>query len=364
MIEYENLFLSNREFTEELQQSFEQTLKSGWFILGNKVKEFEKEFALYCGSRHCVGVASGLDALFLSLKACSFKPGDEVIVPSNTYIATILAVLNAGLKPVMAEPDIRTYNIDPEKIREQITAKTVAIMPVHLYGKLCDMESIMEIARENNLVVIEDCAQAHGAAYKGKRAGTFGTFGAFSYYPTKNLGALGDAGSITTDDETLLTNLHRLRNYGSDVKYYNEIIGYNSRLDEIQAAFLSVKLKKLDRINEHKRKLAKLYSENLKDDFIKPHHDENYYDVFHIYAIRHEKRDELKKYLLDNGIKTDIHYPVAPHQQHAMKEIFKGIPCPLSEQLHASILSLPISYFHTEEDVNRVIAVMNKFELH
>lgn len=361
MIEYENLYLSNREFIEELQLSFSETLKSGWFILGNRVKEFETSFADYCGSKYCLGLASGLDALFLALKACNFEKGDEVIVPSNTYIATILAILNADLKPVLVEPDIRTYNIDPKKIEEKISSRTKAIMPVHLYGKLCDMESICAIAKKNNLVVIEDCAQAHGANYKGKKAGSFGEIGAFSFYPTKNLGALGDAGAVTTNDENYFTTLKRLRNYGSDVKYYNEIIGYNSRLDEVQAAFLSVKLKKLDQITEHKRKLAAIYQNNLKEDFIKPYQDKNYYDVFHIYAVRHEQRDALKKYLLDNGIKTDVHYPVAPHKQNAMQNIFKGESYPLSEEIHSTVLSLPISYFHTENDVAKVVEVMNKF---
>jgi len=361
IIEYENLYRSNQEFIADLEQSFRETLNSGWFILGNRVKEFESEFAGYCGSRHCLGVASGLDALFLSLKACQFTPGDEVIVPSNTYIATILAILNAGLKPILVEPDIRTYNIDPVKIAESITTRTRAIMPVHLYGKLCDMESIMAIASKNNLVVIEDCAQAHGARYRDQKAGTFGQFGAFSFYPTKNLGALGDAGAITTNDNTSFTVLHRLRNYGSDVKYFNEVIGFNSRLDEVQAAFLSVKLKQLDRINEHKRKLAKIYQSHLKEDFIKPWMDPDYYDVYHIYAIRHPNRDKLKKYLADNGIKTEIHYPVAPHKQKAMQGILSDRSYPLSGEIHATVLSLPVSFFHSEDEIMHVAETMNRF---
>ena len=361
MIEYENLHNFNKEFFEEFQKSFSETLKSGWFILGNNVKEFEEAFSKYCSVNHCIGVASGLDALFLSLKACDFETGSEVIVPSNTYIATILSIFNAGLKPVLAEPDIRTYNLDPEKIEECISEKTKAIMPVHLYGKLSDMQSIMTIAKKHNLVVIEDCAQAHGAAFNSVKAGAFGTFGAFSFYPTKNLGALGDGGAVVVNDETNALSLRRLRNYGSDVKYYNEIAGFNSRLDEVQAAFLNIKLKKLDRINEHKRRLAAVYSERLKSDFIKPHPDPAYTDVFHIYAVRHPKRDQLKKYLLDKGIKTEVHYPVPPYQQHAFREFFDKKRFPVADEIHSTILSLPVSYFHTEDDVAHVAEVMNKF---
>lgn len=361
MIPYENLAVSNAQFFEELQNSFKKTLERGWYILGDSVQAFEKEFAEYCGAKYFVGLASGLDALLLALKAFDFKPGSEVIVPSNTYIATVLAILQAGLKPVLAEPDIRTYNIDPENIKKSITARTVAIMPVHLYGKLSAMEEITAVAAEHGLKIIEDCAQAHGASYKGRRAGTFGTFGAFSFYPTKNLGALGDAGGVTTDDPELTDKVRKLRNYGSSVKYYNELVGYNSRLDEVQAAFLSVKLKRLDEINAHKRMLAKLYLENLKNDFIKPVTDPDYIDVYHIFNIRHPQRDRLRAYLLENGIGTDIHYPVPPHRQKAMQGILTGGEYPVSEEIHRTTLSLPISFAHTEEDVYHVIEVMNRF---
>lgn len=361
MIEYENLGELNKPFFEEYKVLFEKTLNSGWYILGKNVKQFEDEFAAYHQTKHCIGVTSGLDALILSLKAFNYEKDSEVIVPSNTYIATILSILHCGLKPVLVEPDIRTYNIDPKKIEEKITSKTKSIMVVHLYGKACEMNPIVELKKKYNLSLIEDCAQSHGAKYFGKLTGTFGEFGAFSFYPTKNLGALGDAGAVLTDDDSLAQSILRLRNYGSDVKYYNEIVGYNSRLQEMQAGFLSIKLKHLNEINDHKRKLAKIYLDNLKDDFIKPVVNENYYDVFHIFNIRHPKRDELKNYLLKNEIKTDIHYPVPPHKQKAMEGIITENNFPISEEIHATTLSLPISFFHKEEDIYKVVEVLNKF---
>jgi len=360
-IDYENLGKVNQPFFEEYRQAFDAVLNSGWYILGNAVKKFEKEYSDYCGSAHCVGVANGLDALILSLKAFGFVPGDEVIVPSNTYIATILAIIHNQLKPVLVEPDIATYNIDAGKIEEKITPRTKAIMVVHLYGKMCEMDTINAIAARHQLKVIEDCAQSHGAKYKNKKAGNWGDFGAHSFYPTKNLGAIADAGAVTCNDESLKERIATLRNYGSKVKYYNEVVGYNSRLDEVQAAFLSVKLKRLEQINEHKRKLSGLYAAGLKSDFIRPVVHPDYYDVFHIYNIRHPKRNELKEYLLKHDIKTEIHYPVAPNKQEAMKGILDDISTPLAEEIHQTTLSLPISYCHTEQDITRVIEVMNKF---
>jgi len=359
MIEYENLGLLNKPFEEDYQKEFVQLLDKGWYILGNKVKEFEDSFASYCNTNFCVGVASGLDALMLSLKQANFSPKNEVIVPSNTYIATILSILQCGLKPILVEPDIRTYNINPDRIEEKISPKTKAIMIVHLYGKPCEMDKIISITNKHNLLLIEDCAQSHGASYKKKRVGSFG-IGAFSFYPTKNLGALGDAGAITTNDEQLADKFRYLRNYGSKVRYENEYVGYNSRLDEIQAAFLSVKLKHLDTINEHKRKLAQLYLNELKDDFIKPVVEPDCFDVYHIFNIRHPKRDDLKDYLLRNGIKTEIHYPIPPHQQKAMQEILKG-EYPITEEIHKTTLSLPISYGHTIDDICKVIEILNKY---
>lgn len=360
-IDYENLQKLNAPFFEEYIKSFDAILKSGWYILGQSVKNFEAEFAAYNNASHCIGLASGLDAITLSLAAFNFEKGSEVIVPSNTYIATILSVLQNNLKPVLVEPDIATYNIDPKKIEAAITPKTRAIVVVHLYGKSCDMEPIMALCKKYNLKLVEDCAQSHGATYKGIKTGTFGDFGAFSFYPTKNLGALGDAGAIVCNDANLDKKIRRLRNYGSDVKYYNEVVGYNSRLDEIQAAFLSIKLKRLDDINAHKRNLAKIYLNGLTTDFIKPVVNSDYVDVYHIFNIRHPKRDELKEYLLKNDIKTEIHYPVSPSRQKALNGLLDNYDFPISEEIHRTTLSLPISYFHTEEDVNRVVEVMNKF---
>ena len=361
MIEYENLGKLNQPFFKEFEHAFKETLESGWYILGKKVQAFENEFADYCGTKHCIGVANGLDALILALRAFNFEKGSEVIVPSNTYIATILSIVHNGLVPVLVEPDIATYNIDAKKIEEKITSQTCAIMVVHLYGKVCEMDAIDAIAKKHNLKVIEDCAQAHGAKYKNTRAGNFGDINSFSFYPTKNLGAIADAGAVTTNDNSLAESIKALRNYGSKVKYYNEVVGFNSRLDEVQAAFLSVKLKSLDKINDHKRTLANIYLKHLKADFIKPVVHADYFDAYHIFNIRHEKRDELKEYLLKNDIRTDIHYPVAPNKQVAMKGILDTQPSPIADLIHQTTLSLPISYFHTEQDILKVIEVMNKF---
>jgi dTDP-4-amino-4,6-dideoxygalactose transaminase len=361
MMEYEDLGKVNAPYFAAFGKVFDEVLRSGWYILGNHVKTFERDFALYCGASFSCGVANGLDALLLALKACAFEKGDEVIVPSNTYIATILAILHAGLRPVLAEPDILTYNIDPDKIEEKITDRTRAILVVHLYGKLCAMDRIMPLAGKKNLKVIEDCAQAHGASFKNKKAGSFGDLGAFSFYPTKNLGALADAGAVTTSEELLYQSVHGLRNYGSRIKYHNESIGYNSRLDEIQAAFLSVKLPYLDQLNQHKKNLAGLYLQGLKNDFIRPIVQEDYSDVYHIFNVRHERRDLLREFLAKNEIKTEIHYPIAPNQQPAMKGILDKEPTPIADESHLTTLSLPISFFHSPSDIERVIEVMNRF---
>lgn len=361
MIAYEDLQKSNEVFFEEYNQAFQQTLQSGWYILGRKVTQFESDFAKYCGVKNCIGVASGLDAMVLAFKQLKFEPGDEVIVPSNTYIASILAVLHCGLKPILVEPDIKTYNIDPLRVEAAITLKTRAILVVHLYGKMCDMGQIMNIAKRFHLCVIEDCAQAHAACYQGKMAGSFGDFGAFSFYPTKNLGALGDAGAVTTNSEVGAQAIRTLRNYGSSTKYVNDEIGYNSRLDELQAAFLSIKLKHLDAITAHKRKLASIYLNELKSDFILPIIQKGFDDVFHIFAIRHPEREKLRNYLLENDIKTEVHYPIPPYKQKAMSGILKENEYPLSEEIHRTILSLPISFGHSEDDVFNVVEIMNKF---
>ncbi len=360
MIEFENLAKLNTPFFEEYRESFGKTLQSGWYILGKNVEQFEREFADYCGVKHCVGVASGLDALILALRAFDFPLGSEVIVPANTYIASILAIMQANLKPILVEPDERTCNLDHTKIEEAITDKTVAILPVHLYGKLCRMDKIMDIAKKYELKVVEDCAQAHGAMLGNKKAGSFGDFGAFSFYPTKNLGALGDGGGILTNSDELAEKLRVLRNYGSREKYKNEIVGYNSRLDEIQAGFLSIKLKSLDKINEHKRKLAKIYLENLDSFYLLPLVEENYFDVYHIFNIRIAKRDELQRFLETKGVITGIHYPIAPADQKALIGVIDR-EYPISQKMHKQTLSLPLSYFHTEEDIYRVVDALNEF---
>ena len=361
MIDYENLGKVNEPFFDAFRDIFNRTLASGWYVLGENVERFEAEFAAYCGAAHCVGVGSGLDALILSLKAHDFPPGSEVLVPANTYIASILAVLQCGLRPVLVEPDLRTCNIDPDRLEEQVTPTTVGIMAVHLYGKVCAMDRILEIARRHDLKVFEDCAQAHGARLHGTKAGAFGDCGAFSFYPTKNLGALGDGGAVTTNDRAIAEKIRMLRNYGSAKKYFNEMVGMNSRLDEIQAAFLSHKLTSLDRINVHRRTLADMYHQGLHDDYVKPVIMDGFYDVYHIYNIRHPQRDELKAYLTENGVGTEIHYPVPPYLQKALQGMFDNNAYPITGQIHDTTLSLPISTCHSTEDVTRVIEVMNRF---
>lgn len=362
MIDYENLGKLNAPFVERYKEKFNTILNRGWFVLGEEVSRFEEEFAAYCGAKHCVGLANGLDALTLSLKAFDFPEKSEVLVPSNTYIATILAIVNAGHVPVLVEPDIRTYNIDEKLIERKITTKTRAIMPVHLYGRMSNMPAIIGIAKKHGLKTIEDAAQAHGASINGKKTGAWGDVTAFSFYPTKNLGSLGDAGAITTDDGDIAQRIRTLRNYGSSIKYHNELPGYNSRLDELQAAFLRVKLEALDEINGHKNRLAAIYNEELNgSNFILPLTDSEYFHVYHIYNIRHDGRDKLKAYLEAKGIKTDIHYPVPPTGQKAMAGILDGQNAPVAEEIHATTLSLPVSFCHTEEDILYVCNALKQF---
>jgi len=362
VIEYENLGKLNAPFIEKYTEKFCAILEKGWFILGDEVSHFEKEFAEYCGVKYCVGVANGLDALTLSLIAFGFPEKSEILVPSNTYIATILAIINAGHTPIIVEPNINTYNIDESLIEEKITPKTKAIMPVHLYGRMCNMAAIMEIANKHNLKVIEDAAQAHGASLNGKRAGVWGDLTAFSFYPTKNLGSLGDAGAVTTNNEGYAEKIKTLRNYGSFKKYYNELVGVNSRLDELQAGFLRVKLRSLDKINSHKNKLASIYNNELSESkFIKPAVDSKYFHVYHIYNIRHNERDKLKEYLEKKGIRTDIHYPVAPNKQKAMTGILDEQEAPIADEIHTTTLSLPISFCHSETDILAVCKALKDF---
>ncbi|HSX10697.1 MAG TPA: DegT/DnrJ/EryC1/StrS family aminotransferase [Chlamydiales bacterium] len=355
MIEYENLARVNAPFGDEFRRAFDRLLLRGRFILGDETAKFEEEFAAYVGTRFCVGISSGLDALRLALMALDFPPGKEVLVPSNTYIATLLAILHNGLVPVLVEPNLSTYNLDVEGLEAKLTDRTVAILPVHLYGKLSPMVSILRFAKANGLKVVEDCAQAHGASYLGKKAGSFGDINAFSFYPTKNLGALGDGGAITTDDPLLFEKVCLMRNYGSKGKNHHEIVGYNHRLDELQAAFLRIKLKRLDEINRHKAKLAALYLRYLPSDLILPVVENGYEDVWHIFAIRHPDRDGWKSYLQENQIETMIHYPIPPHKQKALQGKLQEELFPLSEEIHRTILSLPCSFMHSEEEILRVI---------
>lgn len=366
-VEYENLKKLNAPFVKAYKKAFNAVLESGWFILGKGVAEFEQAFADYLGVRHFIGLASGLDALEMPLTCMDFEPHSEVIVPSNTYIATINAIINAGHIPVFVEPNIHTYNIDVQRIEEKITPRTRAIMLVHLYGKPCEMDVIMRLCTRYDLALIEDCAQSHGATFDGKMTGTFG-IGAFSFYPTKNLGALGDAGGIAINDEVLFKKMKAWRNYGSNVKYQNEYIGANSRLDETQAVNLSIKLKGLDAINRRKNEIAALYLKHLTADFILPTVDERLYNVFHIFPIRHEKRDLLRGYLLENGIKTEIHYPIAPCDQRSIQNwatknqlVLNPDDFILSRQIHQTELSLPCSTIHTDEEIFYVIEKMNAF---
>jgi dTDP-4-amino-4,6-dideoxygalactose transaminase len=361
MIPYENLQRLNKSFETDLKQAFESVLDKGYYILGPQLEKFENEFAAFHNVKYCIGVSNGLDALILALRALRLPEGAEVIVPSNTYIATVLAVVACGYKPVLVEPDIATYNIDPAKIEAALTPATAAIIAVHLYGKVCEMDPICELTQRHGLYLLEDCAQAHGATYNGKLAGTFGDFAAFSFYPTKNLGALGDAGGILCNNEGWRNELLQMRNYGSGRKYYNDIIGYNNRLDEVQAAFLSVKLKRLREMNEHRNQLAALYHQQLNDNFIKPLRTDNQYDVFHIYNIRHPRRNELQQYLSERGIGTVIHYPVPPHRQQALAGYFGNLEFPIADEIHETTLSLPCSFCHEINEIEQVIEALNAF---
>ena len=360
MIEYENLKATNAPFIAEIEAAIKRVVSSGWFILGNEVTRFESEFAQYIGSKHCVGVANGLDALTLAMRALEVPPASEVLLASNTYIATILAVLHAGLKPVLTEPDLETYNIDPAKIGAAITSRTRAICVTHLYGKPCRMDLISRVATEHGLYLIEDCAQSHGARLAGRMTGTFGSAGCFSFYPTKNLGAFGDAGAVTTDDAMLADRIRAWRNYGSTQKYVNIYAGVNSRLDEVQAAILRVKLLHLDQIVEHKQRLAHIYHSQLPSDVVLPKVVADEHDAFHIYAIRHPQRDRLRAFLLEHGVKTEVHYPIPPHRQEAMRNIVGG-NFPKSDEIHATELSLPISAATTEREVLQVCSLIAQF---
>ena len=352
-----------KEMDTQLRAAFDRVLTSSWYIGGREDTAFEEAFAAYCGTQYCIGCGNGLDALMLALKALDIGAGDEVIVPSNTFIATALAVTYTGATPVFVEPDIRTYNIDPAKIEEKITARTRAIMPVHLYGQPCDMDPILAIAEKHGLYVIEDCAQAHGATYKGRVIGSFGHAAGFSFYPGKNLGALGDAGAAVTNDKTLADKLRALGNYGSDYKYHHIYKGCNSRLDELQAAFLSAKLPLMDKVNADRQATARRYLAEINNPaVILPYVLPNTEHVWHVFAIRCEKRDELAAYLTEKGIGVNKHYPIAMHLQACYRDL--NIPqgsLPIAEKISATELSLPMYYGMTDEEISYVIDAVNSF---
>ena len=352
-----------RELDAQLREAFNRVFDASWYIEGKEDAAFEQAFAEYCGQDYCVGCGNGLDALMLPLKALGIGAGDEVIVPSNTYIASALAVTYAGAKPVFVEPDIRTFNIDPSRIEAAITEKTKAIMPVHLYGQPCDMDPIMAIAKKYNLYVIEDCAQAHGATYHGKKISSFGIAAGFSFYPGKNLGALGDAGAMVTGDRVLADKVRALGNYGSDYKYHHIYQGNNSRLDELQAAFLAAKLPHLDRMNRERRRIAARYLGEIHNPALTlPYVMEGVEPVWHIFAVRCRERDRLAEYLGENGISTNKHYPIPMHLQGAYKDL--NIPrgaLPIAEEISATQLSIPMYYGMTEEEISYVIGKLNAF---
>ena len=352
-----------KELNDDLRDAFNRVFTRSWYIDGVEDKAFEKAFSEYCETKYCVGVGNGLDALMLALKALGIGVGDEVIVPSNTYIATALAVTYVGATPVFVEPDIRTFNIDPILIEEAITEKTKAIMPVHLYGQACDMDSILAVAKKYGLKLVEDCAQAHGATYKGKKVGTFGEAAGFSFYPGKNLGALGDAGAVVTNDKELADKIRALGNYGSDYKYHHIYKGNNSRMDELQAAFLAAKLPHLERMNAERRRVAAKYTEGIKNSkVVTPYVLPNCVPVWHIYGIRCAERDDLEKHLNEKGINTNKHYPIPMHLQECYKDlkIPKG-SLPIAEEISSTELSIPMYYGMTDEEIQYIIDAINEF---
>lgn len=366
MVSFLDLKKINSSFEPDLSAAVGAVIKSGWYLLGESVKQFETSFSVYCGVKHVVGVANGLDALSLVLRywleSGRLKPGDEVIVPANTYIASVLAISMCGLNPVLVEPNERTFLLDPSRIVGALTRKTKVLLPVHLYGQVCDMEAIQEIAKKYNLLVLEDSAQAHGARFKGKRAGSFGDASGFSFYPGKNLGCLGDGGAIATSDDELAAGVRALANYGSKQKYVNLYKGYNSRLDEIQAAILSVKLKRLDQDNIRRSAIAKYYLEQITSPLIQlPVVAPDVQPVWHVFVIKTINRTQLQRYLETKGIQTIIHYPVPPHKQQAYKE-YAALSFPITESIHETVVSLPMSPVLTDAEVHEVVCAINQFK--
>jgi len=366
-VKFLDLLKVNQPYFPEFIDATQRFFDNGWYILGKEVENFEKEYAEFCKTNYCIGVSNGLDALRLIFEAYKtlgkLKEGDEVIVPSNTYIASILSITQSQLTSVLVEPDNITYNIDFKKVEAAITPKTKAVLAVHLYGQLSDMEPLSEICKKHKLFLFEDAAQSHGASYKdGRISGNLSDAAGHSFYPGKNLGALGDAGAVTTNDSELYDTVKALRNYGSHKKYYNIYEGYNMRLDENQAAWLRIKLRQLNKENEHRQKLAIIYDNKLKlNNLVIPVQADYGKHVYHIYAVLYPQRDELQKYLNKNGVQTLIHYPLAPHKQKAFKD-WNSLSFPVSEKIHAQELSLPISPVHTVEEIEYVCEVVNSFK--
>lgn len=365
MIPFLNLTKINQPFEAAFQDKMKQFFEAGWYVLGKEVSAFEAGFASYCGTKYCIGVGNGLDALVLIFKGYielgMLQKGDEVLVPANTYIASILAVLQADLVPVLIEPKLEAYTIDPQAIEAKITTKTKALMPVHLYGQLCEMTTIKEIAKKHHLLIIEDAAQAHGAKWNGTKAGNFGNAAGFSFYPGKNLGALGDAGAITTNDAALAEVLFSLRNYGSKVKYENDRIGVNSRLDELQAAFLNLKLPHLEAENEFRRRLAKRYLLEINNEkIILPQWDGTENHVFHLFVVRTQNRATLQEYSKSQGIETMIHYPIPPHKQKALFN-WNNLSFPITAKIHDEVLSIPLNSSLSEDEIQHIIATLNRY---
>jgi dTDP-4-amino-4,6-dideoxygalactose transaminase len=363
MIPFLDLKKINQQYAGELKKACARVIESGWYIRGKEVEAFEQEFADYCGAKYAIGVANGLDALILTLRAWKelgkLKDGDEVIVQANTYIASILAITENNLKPVLVEPDPITFNLSPESIVAAITPRTKAILPVHLYGLISPMDEIMNVANEHFLLVLEDCAQSHGASLNNKKCGNWGHAGAFSFYPGKNLGALGDGGAVTTNDHHLAYTLRALSNYGSEKKYENTFKGVNSRLDEIQAAMLSVKLKHLNNEIKQRQFIAQEYLTRIKNSSIQlPSYDNSEQSVWHLFVIRTKQRADLIRYCTDNKIQTLVHYPRAPHKQEAYKE-YNKISLPITEGIHDEVLSIPLDPTMSIDSINHIIDVLN-----
>lgn len=349
------------ELKSELDAAVVKTLESGRYILGEEVESFEREFAAFCGAKYCVSVGNGLDALHLSLLALKVGPGDEVIVPSNTYIATWLAISQCGATPIPVEPDLITYNIDVKKIEQAVTSKTKGILPVHLFGNPVDIDSIVDIGNKYSIKILEDGAQAHGALYKNKKIGGHGNIVAWSFYPGKNLGAFGDGGAITTDNEDLAESIKALRNYGSKVKYVNDVRGFNSRLDPVQASVLRIKLRNLERWNSRRKCIADMYIKRINNKkIIKPKIEEGSSSAWHLFVVQHENRNNFQKYLASKGIETLIHYPIPPHRQKAYSDFsFKDNNFPIADFLANSIISLPIGPHLDDQSINYIIDTIN-----